>query len=63
MGQVRELIAWHWDSPLVTVSLAVDMQVRRSDFLSVRVAMWSTAEIQPRENHNLPAAILVGTLG
>ncbi len=57
--QIRETDGWNRKGPLITKPFPVKMQVRRADFLTVRVAVRRTAEIEPRQDRDFSRTILV----
>ena len=60
--RIWKVIVWNRNRPPVAESFTVKMQVGRSDFLAIWIAMWRPAEIESGKNHDLPSAILIGAL-
>ena len=50
-------------SPLVSIPLAVAVEVGAWDLNPVRIAVWGPFEIEPEEGHHSTSAILVGHFG
>ena len=56
------MIPWNRNRPSVAESLPVKVQMGRSDFLAIGIAMWRPAEIESGKDHDLPSAVLICTL-
>jgi hypothetical protein len=51
------------DRPLVGKTCPIDVQVRTWDFVTVRISVGRTVEVEPHQHNSLPSPVLVGGLG
>ena len=51
-----------WESPFVTVALTIHVQVRRSDFVSVWIAVRRATKVKANEDNDLATTILIRAL-
>ena len=60
--EVPETVARNRKRELVAEPFPIEMQMRGADLLAIRIAVWRTAKVEPRENDDLSPSVLICTL-